>query len=60
MGTIGSGGQIRKFRRHADARMGVVGEGAQGDKVGSKRKGRKSVATDAGHKDGGVVATQRC
>jgi hypothetical protein len=30
MGTVGRGGRIRRSRRHVVARMGVVGEGAQG------------------------------
>ena len=39
--------------------MGVVGEGVQGEKVGSERGGRKSVATDGDHRDGGVEVSQQ-
>ena len=37
--------------------MGVDSERAQEEKVGSERGLRKSVATNGGHRDGGVVGT---
>ena len=41
MGTVGRGGQIRCFHRHYCARMGVVGEGAQGFWSGARGGGEK-------------------
>jgi len=60
MGTVGSGGQIWPIRRHADAHMDVADEGAQGGEVGGERGMRKSVTTEGGDRDSGVVATQPC
>ena len=41
MGTIGRSGQIRRSHRHYCARMGVVGEGAQGFWSGARGGGEK-------------------
>ena len=60
MGTVGRGGRIWQFYCRMEARMSIVGEGAHGERVGSKRGGRKVVTTDGGHRDLGVVGTQQC
>ena len=59
MGTVGSNGQIQCYHHQGTAPMGVAGERAQGERLGLERGGRKVVTTDDGHRDGGVVATQR-
>ena len=41
MGTVGRGGRIRHSHRHVVARMGVVGEGAQGFWSGARGGGEK-------------------
>jgi len=45
MGTVGRGGRIRRSHRHYCARMGVVGEGAQGFWSGARGAGGKKVST---------------
>jgi len=39
MGTVGSGGQIQRFRCHGSAPMGAVGERAQGFWLGARAVG---------------------
>ena len=41
IGTVGRGGQIRRYHRHCCARMGVVGERAQGFWSGAREGGEK-------------------
>ena len=41
MGTVGRGGRIWRSHRHCCARMGVVGEGAQGFWSGARGGGEK-------------------
>ena len=60
MGTIGRSGQIWRSNRHYCARMGVVGEGAQGFWSGAKGGGRKSVHNVGVDRDGGLTLTFRC
>ena len=55
MGTVGCSGQIRRSHHHYCARMGVVGEGAQGFWSGARGGGRKSVHNVGADRDGGLT-----
>ena len=55
IGTVGRGGRVWRSHHHYCARMGVVGEGAQGFWSGARGGGRKSVHNVGADRDGGLT-----